>query len=379
MCRWFAYISHSEPCLLEDVLVTPAHALSKQVHEHYLPKLLSHDPAVHAEQTTEAEITTRNRLFNVDGFGMAWYTSTLTTFSPIQHETHAAKPNLHPALYKTIQPPLHDSNFRSICSNTSSKIVFAHIRAATATAITPTNNHPFTFGIHTIMHNGYISDFARVKRKMCEVMSEEAFAHISGGTDTEHFAALFMTFLCPSQATTTPNAYSGEEGEGAFPASWEEYHSTEQMKEALLKTIATIISIQTSVLGTDAQPNDLNIAITDGRSLIACRFRNHATEQPPSLYYSTTAGVTLNRQFPDHPDGAKGPNGHNPHARKNAEEHGSHFIIGSEPTTYKDEEWTLVEKNRVVIVRNGELEKVEEVAYPGDGKGNLYTGTSRSI
>jgi glutamine amidotransferase len=238
------------------------------------------------------------------------------------------------------------------------------------------------------MHNGYISDFAKVKRKICEVMSQEAYEHIQGGTDTEHLAALLMSYLCPTQTTTTPNPYSGKEGEGAFPATWEEYHTPEQMKEALFKTIATIISIQTSVLGAKAQPNDLNVAVTDGKSLVACRFRNHATEQPPSLYYSSTAGVTLNRQYPDHPDGAKGPHGtghgkrangkhaakgaegHNPHARKNAEEHGEHFIVGSEPTTYKDAEWTLVQKNRVLLVGNGALMGVEEVVYPGDGKGN---------
>jgi len=45
------------------------HSLAKQVHEHYLPKLLHHDPN---EITTEQEITARNRLFNVDGFGLAW-------------------------------------------------------------------------------------------------------------------------------------------------------------------------------------------------------------------------------------------------------------------------------------------------------------------
>jgi glutamine amidotransferase len=39
MCRWFAYISPTEPCLLEDVLVTPKHSLAKQVHEHYLPRV----------------------------------------------------------------------------------------------------------------------------------------------------------------------------------------------------------------------------------------------------------------------------------------------------------------------------------------------------
>lgn len=36
---WFAYISPTEPCLLEDVLVTPKHSLAKQVSEHYLPKV----------------------------------------------------------------------------------------------------------------------------------------------------------------------------------------------------------------------------------------------------------------------------------------------------------------------------------------------------
>ncbi|TVY81059.1 putative glutamine amidotransferase DUG3 [Lachnellula suecica] len=383
MCRWFAYISSSEPCLLEDVLVTPAHALSKQVHEHYLPKLLSHDPAVHAEHTTEAEITTRNRLFNVDGFGMAWYTATLSGFSPASTESSSTKPDLHPALYKTIQPPLHDSNFRSICSNTASKVVFAHIRAATATAITPTNNHPFTFGVHTIMHNGFISDFALIKRKMGEAMTQEAYSHIQGGTDTEHFAALFMSFLCPSsQAIPTP----GDEGEGEVPAAWEQYHSPQELHAALSKTIAAVINIQTTLLGPKAQPSDLNIAVTDGKSLVACRFRNHATEQPPSLYYSSTAGVTLNRQYPDHPDGAKGPHGsgkgksangkkavegaegHNPHAKKNAGEHGSHVIVASEPTTYKDAEWTLIEKNHVVLVGSGGKIEVEHMSYPGDGK-----------
>lgn len=150
--------------------------------------LLSHSPSDHPENTTRAEITTRNRLFNVDGFGMAWYTDALSSFSPAS----AGRPNLHPALYKTIQPPLHDTNFRSICSNTSSKVVFAHIRAATATAIAPTNNHPFTFGIYTIMHNGYISDFAAVKRQICDAMSLAAYSHIQGSTDTEIIAALFM-------------------------------------------------------------------------------------------------------------------------------------------------------------------------------------------
>jgi glutamine amidotransferase len=98
MCRWFAYIAPTEECLLEDVLITPvstlranlkahrdvpvemliwlnhwfanstqAHALSKQVNEHYLPKLMSHTPDGY---TTEDEVSMRNRFNNVDGFGI---------------------------------------------------------------------------------------------------------------------------------------------------------------------------------------------------------------------------------------------------------------------------------------------------------------------
>ena len=66
MCRWFAYISRSEPCLLEDVLVNPAHSLAKQVSEHYLPKLTYYEPDEDAK-STEKEIALRNRLFN-EGF-----------------------------------------------------------------------------------------------------------------------------------------------------------------------------------------------------------------------------------------------------------------------------------------------------------------------
>ena len=96
--------------------------------------------------------------------------------------------------------------------------------------------------------------------------------------------------------------------------------------------------------------------------------------------------MTLSRQYPDHPDGAGGPHGtghgksangktaakgaegHNPHATRNAAEYGEHFIVASEPTTYKDSEWTLIEKNRVLLVSNGKLIGIEKIGYPEDGR-----------
>ena len=71
------------------------------------------------------------------------------------------------------------------------------------------------------------------------------------------------------------------------------------MRDAMRKATGTVVNLQREKLGGKAEPNSLNLAATDGRQLVAFRVRNHATEQPPSLYYSTKAGVTLNRKYPD--------------------------------------------------------------------------------
>jgi glutamine amidotransferase len=62
--------------------------------------------------------------------------------------------------------------------------------------------------------------------------------------------------------------------------------------------------------------------------------------------------VTLNRKYPDHPDGLE-----NPWAYKDSEEHGSHVIVASEPTTYKKEQWNLIPKNHSLAVgKDGQVE-----------------------
>jgi glutamine amidotransferase len=64
------------------------------------------------------------------------------------------------------------------------------------------------------------------------------------------------------------------------------------------------------------------------------------------LYYSTKAGVTLNRKYPDHPDG----NASEKSVIRQAEEHGKHVIVASEPNTYKGDDWQLVPANSFVLV-----------------------------
>lgn len=236
-------------------------------------------------------------------------------------------------------------NYRSICANTETRCCFAHIRATSASAVTNVNNHPFTFGRLSFMHNGSVSDFTEIRLAICNIVSHDIYANLFGTTDSEHVAALFVHFLTS----------------GGSKASWEEEYTARQMADALHSAVRTVIELQTKILGADAKPNSLNLAVTDGTKMVAYRFRNHVEEQPPSLYYSTTAGVTLNRKYPDHPDGIeKDPQRAD---RKDVEEHGRHVIVASEPSTYKDSEWTLIGKNQCLMVDVDGKPELEDVPY----------------
>lgn len=323
-------------CLLEDVLITPKHSICNQVHDHYLPKLIHHNE--NGDDKEEKEIAVRNLLFNTDGTGLAWYTNARNDFEATVEGTR-------PALFKTIVPPLADMNFRSICSNTSTRALFAHIRATSGSTVVAVNNHPFVFGRHSFMHNGSVSSFTAIRRAICDELDLDVYANILGSTDSEHVAALYIHYLT----------------EGRGKAAWEEEYSTREMASAIHKAVAFVIAAQTKILGNDRRPNSLNLATTDGRRLVTLRFRNSVTEQPPSLYYSTTAGVTLNRKYPDHPNADTGRS--YGEASMKPEDHSAHVIVSSEPTTYKTEDWELIEKNSFLVMDIDGKAVTEKIKY----------------
>lgn len=191
------------------------------------------------------------------------------------------------------------------------------------------------------MHNGGVAHFDQIRRALALEFSDEASAIIKGTTDSEHLAALFFTYL--------------EAKRGA--KAWETSHPIEEVKAAAEQAVAKVIETQRRILGNQGAGLDgssLNLAITDGTQLLAIRFRNHPTEHPPSLYYSTKAGVTLNRKYPDHPDA-----GVNRDGMKAESEHGDHVIVASEPTTYKEHDWQLIQKNHCIMVDvNTQLQEV---------------------
>ena len=80
MCRWFAYISPEEPCLLSDVLISPANSIARQCSEHFLPKLLPHHEDKDLSHADDRLMRLRNSLLNMDGLGVAWYSNAQTDY-----------------------------------------------------------------------------------------------------------------------------------------------------------------------------------------------------------------------------------------------------------------------------------------------------------
>ena len=306
MCRWFAYLGN-EPALLEDVLINPSHSIIRQIDSHFLPRLHSTYSPHRQGWFNQAsdDPGNPNLLTNVDGFGVGYYTEAKSDF---EVTVTAA----HPVTYKSVRPPLNDLNLRVLAANTSTMCVFTHIRAATGlTPVVETNNHPFIFGRYVFMHNGVVASFADFHPQFLQKLSKKAQTNVLGTTDSEHVAALFFTHLCPDD-------------------DWECDHTIAEFEAAMQQTIADLLAFGKEV-GT-TKPHSLNFAVTDGTRLLATRFSSQADHEPPTLYFSTTAGATLNRKYPDHPDG---PLAKKVESKLKAEEHAPHVVVASEPNTYK--------------------------------------------
>jgi glutamine amidotransferase len=298
MCRWFVYIGE-EPALLEDILIKPQHSIVRQISAHFLPKLhITYDPQLH-RKVYNAGIASddqgSNHFTNVNGFGVGYYTGVAAEFN------HDAVNR--PCVYRNIRPPLNDLNLKSLCAHIASRCVFAHIRASNGiTSPVETNNHPFVFGRYMFMHNGGVANFAKIEIDLLQKMSEKAHHNIFGITDKEHCAALFFTHLGDDWKTELP---------------------LDKLKEAMKATMKDVLAmIEKSAENTEEEfpRSSLNFAVTDGTQVLAVRYSSMDNYHPPSLYYSTKAGPTLNRKYPNHPD-RKIPE---KPAKLETEEHGKH-------------------------------------------------------
>ena len=226
MCRWLAYVG--SPVLIYDALYTPAHSLV--------------DQSLHSRLGAETT--------NGDGFGVGWYSS-----GPI------------PGLFKSVEPAWNDENLRELARHIRSPLFLTHVRAAIGSPVQQTNCHPFRHDRWLFMHNGFIADFAALKRDLVLAVDESLYPEIKGSADTEVLFYLALTFGLEDDP---PDALARAIG---FVEACGERHGT-------------------------TYPFQGTIATTDGERVWA--FRYSSEDNSRSLFFSRDIR-TLRDLYPDRP------------------------------------------------------------------------------
>ena len=264
--------------LLEDLLLKPEHSLI--------------DQSLHSRMGA----TTTNG----DGFGVGWYGVGET-----------------PGVFRSVEPAWNNRNLEDLAAHVESSLVFAHIRAATGTAIQETNCHPFRHGRWLWMHNGLVRDFATVKRDLAFAVEPSLYPRIEGSTDSELFFYLALTF--------------GLEDDPPV---------------AVARAVGLIE--ETGRRQGVEHPIQMTVATTDGSTVWAFRYSSEGSSR--SLFFSTRVD-TLREQYPD-----------NPVFQRLSDES---RIVVSEPLSDLAGAWHEVPEAHVGIVREGRDELLPFIPRSG--------------
>ncbi|MGR0318635.1 class II glutamine amidotransferase [Agromyces sp. ZXT2-3] len=117
---------------------------------------------------------------NGDGFGIGWYPP-------------GAVAGSIPAVFHSTEPAWNDENVRELSRAIESPLFFSHVRAAAGPPIQRTNCHPFRWENWLFMHNGFLADFAKVKRDLTFAIDPSIYPHVKGTTDSEVLFHLAIT------------------------------------------------------------------------------------------------------------------------------------------------------------------------------------------
>jgi predicted glutamine amidotransferase len=238
MCRWIAY--RGETTSFEPYVTEPAHSLI-------------------AQSKRALEGTTG---MNGDGFGLGWYG---------EHP--------EPGLYRETRPAWSDENLRYLCRHLRSHLFFAHVRAATGTAVTRQNCHPFACGRWMFMHNGFVGSWNRLRRKVEQLIPDALYPSRLGTTDSE---AVFLAIM----------------GAG--------------LDRDPIGATARVLRNLRDLVNEDGKRERMRFttAIANGRDLYAFRFAEN--DAANTLYFRESAGqvVVVSEPFDKEDDWTEIPEGH---------------------------------------------------------------------
>ena len=171
-----------------------------------------------------------------------------------------------PGVFKSIEPAWNDQNLRELAAHVSSGHFFAHIRAAIGSPVQQTNCHPFRHGRWLFMHNGYVADFAAVKRDLVLAVDESLYPQIARWS--RHRSSVLPRSHASASRTILPDAVARTVG--------------------LVEAVGHERGIEYPFQGT--------IATTDGERMWAFRYSSEGKSR--SLFF-TTHLPTLRKLYPE--------------------------------------------------------------------------------
>jgi glutamine amidotransferase len=290
MCRFTLYLG--PPIRLKSLLIDPSHSLIQQ--------------SFRARERAEP--------LNGDGFGVGWFAPRLTP---------------EPAVFHDVSPAWNNQNLRSLAKVVTSPCILAHVRAATpGSEVNLANCHPFRYGAYLLMHNGHIGGFRRIRRRLLEGLTDEAFDVVRGSTDTEHLFAVFVDELvrngCPVHLPPPRDADSATDGPVADPP----------LELAGRVHAAVYRVLELAQRCGDGEASFLNIAVSDGVHAAACRFSDQAAVPPETLYFHQgELYEPAGRRF----------------VERRAGDEGDGYVVSSERLT-DDPGWAAVPPNHMVVL-----------------------------
>ncbi|ODQ68261.1 N-terminal nucleophile aminohydrolase [Nadsonia fulvescens var. elongata DSM 6958] len=295
MCR-FLIFKGSDPILLAHLLTRPAHSIINQ----------SYDCRLRIDM---------RRPINGDGFGLGYYSC----------DPDAEFGN-GPCIFSAVTPAWNNSNLTRLAEKTKSNLVFAHVRASTAGALSETNCHPFSYHTLMFMHNGNVAEFPKIKRRIVNHIDDKYFSIIQGSTDSEWGFSLFLDTL---------------ERLGVDPSDPKGHFGDAVLRKALLQTIEYIKNWTKEINGENGEPSLLNFAITDSDSVVVSRYITSKTEEAASLHFSSGT------QFVEYEPGQYKMERH---------DRGQDIVmVASEPLTFERNDWVTIPTNTAVTIRGQQV------------------------
>lgn len=248
-CRWAAYAG-KDLVDAEEILLKAPHSLVRQaVADPILPQW--EDQLKYNPQTT----LKRNHGRNLDGFGVGWYEN--EGGRAVAKRERSSEPAVG-------DDGLPHATLLRIARQVKSNVIFAHIRAATDGDASRLDSHPFLFNNILFMHNGGVARKEELKKS---ISCERANKLIKGSTDSEIAGAVFVSHLVGDVCSLS-----------SFTRA--------ELEKGMMSTVSDIEATENAC----KEASSLNLAATDGNTLVATRYRSCSSDEPPSLYYSYTPG-----------------------------------------------------------------------------------------